>query len=170
MKRKYLTSTYLRDVDKYEIKLFLAEDDLYVSVKKLISVRVPFIIRDNLCVMDDGYYILEVVPKNENYSMRLFLDSDKKPLEYYFDINKFNGFDEVLKIPFCDDLYMDITYYNGEIKILDEDELIDAYNQGDVLPEDYEMAYKLRDKLLEEIKNGTNKLFNIDYNKYLKDF
>ena len=38
MKRKYLTSTYLRDVDKYEIKLFLAEDDLYVSVKKLISV------------------------------------------------------------------------------------------------------------------------------------
>ena len=32
MKRKYLTSTYLRDVDKYEIKLFLAEDDLLQSL------------------------------------------------------------------------------------------------------------------------------------------
>ena len=70
----------------------------------------------------------------------------------------------------ADELPGIVTYYNGEIKILDEDELIDAYNQGDVLPEDYEMAYKLRDKLLEEIKNGTNKLLNIDYNKYLKDF
>ena len=39
MKRKYITNTYLRDIEKYQIKLFLDEEDYYISVKKLISVR-----------------------------------------------------------------------------------------------------------------------------------
>ena len=43
MKRKYITNTYLRDIEKYQIKLFLDEEDYYISVKKLISVRKKFI-------------------------------------------------------------------------------------------------------------------------------
>ena len=62
MKRKIISSTYLRDVDKYQIKFFLDEDDYYVSVKKLIKVREKFIIKNNICVMDDNYYVVEVVP------------------------------------------------------------------------------------------------------------
>ena len=73
MKRKIISSTYLRDVDKYQIKFFLDEDDYYVSVKKLIKVREKFIIKNNICVMDDNYYVVEVVPKHENYALRLFL-------------------------------------------------------------------------------------------------
>lgn len=58
----------------------------YVCVKKLIKCREKFIIKNDLCVMDDGYYVFEVLPKNSDYAMRLFLDKEKKPLEYYFDI------------------------------------------------------------------------------------
>ena len=39
MKRKYITNTYLRDIEKYQIKLFLDEEDYYISVKKLIFVN-----------------------------------------------------------------------------------------------------------------------------------
>ena len=170
MKTKVVTNTYLRDVDKYQIKLYLDEEDYYVSVKKLISVREKFIIKDGLCVMDDGYYVFEVIPKNDNYAMRLFLNANKEPLEYYFDICKNNRLDNLYKVPCYDDLYLDITYLEGYINILDEDELIAAYKSGDISQEDYELVYKMRDRLLEEINNKTNKLMNINYMKYLNDF
>ena len=170
MKRKIISNTYLRDVEKYQIKIFLDEEDYYVSVKKLISVREKFIIKENITVMDNGYYIFEVIPKNENYAMRLFLDENKNPLEYYFDITKNNGLYENTKIQCYDYLYLDITYMNNEIKILDEDELIEAYKTNDITKEDLDLVYKIKDKLINEIKSNTNKLMNIDYNKYLNNF
>lgn len=170
MKTKVITNTYLRDVEKYQIKLFLDEDDYYISVKKLIDVREKFIIANGLCVMDNGYYIFEVIPKNENYAMRLFFNEKKEPLEYYFDICKNNRLDSVSKVPCYDDLYLDITYLDGHINILDEKELLEAYKYGDITQEDYELVYRVRDMLLEEIENKSNKLMNIDYMKYLNDF
>lgn len=168
MKRKVISNTYLRDIEKYVFKLYSDEEDYYVAVKKLVSCREKFVIKDNLTVMDDGYYVFEVVPKHENYAMRLFLDNNKKPLEYYFDICKNNGIDPISKIPFYDDLYLDITYlYDGRIDILDENELMDAYNSGEIPDDELKLIYSVKDKLLEEIQTGTNKLMNIDYNKYI---
>lgn len=170
MKTKIITNTYFRDVDKYQIKLYFDDDNHYISVKKLINVRKKFIIKDGLCVMDNGYYILEIIPKNDNYAMRLFLNSNKVPLEYYFDICKNNRIDPVYNVPCYDDLYLDITYLNGYINILDEDELLNAYKIGDISQEDYELVYKMKDRLLDEINNKTNEAMNIDYMKYLNDF
>lgn len=167
MKKKILTNTYLRDVSKYQIKLYLDEDDYYVSVKKLIKVEEKFIINDNVCVMDDGYYVLEIVPKHENYAMRLFLDNNKKPLEYYFDICKNNGLHSETLVPCYDDLYLDITVLDGKINILDKDELDEALEEKEITSEEYNLVMQVKDKLLEEIKNGTNKLMNLDYSKYL---
>lgn len=166
MKRKIITQTYLRDVSKHQIKLYLDEKDYYISVKKLIKVDIPFIIKNNVTVMDDNYYIFEVIPKYENYAMRLFLNDKKEPLEYYFDICKNNNLNESL-VPYYDDLYLDITYMNGEINILDLDELNYALKSNDITQEDYNLTMKVKDKLLEEIKNNTNMCMNIDYTKYI---
>lgn len=169
MKKKIISNTYLRDVEKYQIKMFLDEEDWYIVVKKLIDVREKFIINENITVMDNGYYVFEVIPKNENYAMRLFLDNHKKPLEYYFDITKNNGLYENTNIPCYDDLYLDITYLDGKINILDEDELIEAYNNNDITKEDLDLVYKMTEKILKEIKEHTNKLMNIDYMKYINN-
>ena len=37
MKKKIITNTYLREAEQYTIKLFLNEDDYYISVKKTNS-------------------------------------------------------------------------------------------------------------------------------------
>ena len=170
MKKKIISNTYLRDVEKYQIKLFLDEDEEWIAVKKLIDVREKFIIKNDLCVMDNGYYVLEVIPKKLNYAMRLFLDNKKKPLEYYFDICKNNGLYLDTNVPCYDDLYLDITYLDGDVNILDEKELLNAYNEGDISDEDLELVYRVRDRLLEEIKNNSNKYMNKDYSKYLENF
>ena len=170
MKKKIISNTYLRDVEKYQIKLFLDEDEEWIAVKKLIDVREKFIIKNDLCVMDNGYYVLEVIPKKLNYAMRLFLDNKKKPLGYYFDICKNNGLYLDTNVPCYDDLYLDITYLDGDVNILDEKELLNAYNEGDISDEDLELVYRVRDRLLEEIKNNSNKYMNKDYSKYLENF
>ena len=169
MKKKIITNTYLNEAVKHEIKLFLDEDDYYVSVKKLVNLTEKFIIRKNVIAMDDGYYILEIIPKNDNYALRIFLDDKKNIIEYYFDIIKESGLDSIYKVPYFIDLYLDITLYKGEIGILDEDEFLSAYKDGDLSEEDYKLVLETKERLIEEIKNNTNKLMNIDYNKYLKN-
>ena len=169
MKKKIITNTYLREAEKYNIKLFLDEEDYYISVKKLIHLSEKFIIRDNIVAMDDGYYIMEIIPKKGNYALRIFIDSNKNIVEYYFDIIKESGIDEEYKVPYFIDLYLDIAVlYTGRIDILDEDELLDAYDKKDITKEEYEIVLKTKEKLLKEIKKDTNKLMKIDYLKYLK--
>ena len=170
MKTKVISKTYMRDIEKYIFKMFLDEDDYYICVKKIIKAREKFIISNGLCVMDDNYYVFEVIPKNENYAMRLFLDNDMNELEYYFDICKNNRLDDTFNIPCYEDLYLDITYLDGNIKILDEDELIDAYNNGDITKEDFELVYRVKDEILPGIMNKTNKLMNLNYKKYIEKF
>ncbi len=167
MKRKYIAKTYLRDVPKYEIKMYLDEEDNYIVVKKLIQVDIPFVIGNNVTVMDNNYYVFEVVPKNENYAMRLFIDDKGNALEYYFDICKNNNLDSNTNTPYYDDLYLDITYMNGNINILDKDELDEALRINDITEDDYKLVMVIKEKLLKEITNKENKLMQIDYHKYL---
>lgn len=168
MKTKIVSKTYLRDVENYEIKIYF-EDEFYISIKKLIKCREKFIIADNLCVMDDGYYILEILPKNEEYAMRLFLDRDKKPLEYYFDICRNIRIDEKYNIPMYDDLYLDVTYLFGKINVLDEDELLEAYKNNEFTEAELNHIYEVKDRLIDEINNNKNKCMNMDYSKYINN-
>lgn len=58
-----------------------------------------------------------------------------------------------------------------QIKIfLDEDELLIAYQNKDITDEDYKLVYRIKEQLLDEIKNKTNKYMNLDYTKYLDNF
>ena len=168
MKKKLLSRTYLNEAEKYRIKFFLDEEDYYVSVKHLIHITENFYITHNILGMADGYYIMEIVPKSDNYALRIFFNEKKEVVEYYFDIIKNSGIDKETKIPYFNDLYLDITLLpTGELHVIDEEELTEAVETKDITKEDYELVLKMRDKLLEEIKNNTNKLLNINFNKYL---
>ena len=168
MKKKYLTKTYLREAVKYNCKLFLDEDDYYVSLKELIHLTEPFIINNGVTAMDDGYYIIEMVPKTGHQALRIFLNDKKEIVEYYFDIIKESGITEE-NVPYYKDLYLDVTIQkNGDINILDEDELEQALKEEKITNEEYNLAIEEKNKLLEEIKNNTNKLLNKDISRYLK--
>lgn len=77
-RRKYIYKTYLRDVNKYRYSFFEDKDNkCYISIKKILEIKSPFCTEQSGCLIDNNYYILEVVPLDENYSIRLFID-DKK--------------------------------------------------------------------------------------------
>lgn len=167
MRKKLISKTYLRDVNKYELKVYFDNDDYYLSTKRIIDIKEPFILSTGLCVIDKGYYIVEVIPKNENYAMRVYFNDKKERVEYYFDISLQNGLDEDTLIPYYDDLYTDITIENGKVEVLDEEELKDALDKGKITKSDFELANNARDELLKSIQKNNNKYMNIDLEGYL---
>lgn len=164
--KKLLSETYLRDVSNYDIKCF-NEEDFYVTTKKIIEVESRFVTKRGLCLIDEGYFIVEVIPKNENYAMRVFLNRQLNPVEYYFDISRNNGFDNDAKSPFYEDLYTDIIVLEDSIRVVDENELKEAYKNGVISKEDFLMANKSTANLLKELHAGTNKYKNMNLLKYL---
>jgi len=166
MRKKLVSNTYLRDVKDYILNIYCDLDDVYIAVKKIKKVNSKFIVKDKI-IIDNNYYILELLPKNEKYAMRVYFNEKKEILEYYFDISMGNGLDEKTRIPYYDDLYLDIIIFDNTIEVLDEDELIEALEEKKITKEVYDMAYKTLEKLLTEIKNKTNKYINMDLTKYL---
>ena len=166
MKRKYLTKTYLRDVENYTIKFYF-EGEVCVCVKNFLKVSSPFISRHGYKLIDSGFKMVEVMPFNENYLMRVYLDSEGEVVERYFDVTKQNAIDEVTNAPFYDDLYLDVVQEKHALLVHDEKELEHALQSGVITKQDYELAHKTKNKLIEEINNKTNKYMNLNLEKYL---
>lgn len=168
MNRKLISKTYLKDINKYELNFHFDKEDCYLAVKKFIEVEKPFILQSGLCLIDNGYYMAEVIPKNENYTMRVYFNEKKERVEYYFDITLKNGLDEESNIPYYDDLYLDITIdKEGRINVLDEDELLDALNKKEISKEEFDLANRTKDLLLDSIKKKNNEYMKLNLEKYL---
>ena len=168
MRRKYSSKIFLDVAKEYEVNIYYDKEDYYVIVKKFKKVIEPFITLKGNCLLDEGYYILEIIPKSENYTIRIFVNDKKEILEYYFDITYKNGLDEESNIPYYDDLYLDIIVKKNKIEILDEDELQEALNNKEITKEQFDLANITKDELIKSIQNKTNKYMNLDIKKYLK--
>lgn len=152
MRKKLLSNTYLKGVSDYIIKIDYSNPDYFLVIKKINKIDKPFILENGLTLIDNNYYILEMIPKDENYCMRVYFDQDKKLLEYYFDIIKSSGIDVDNNIPYYDDLYLDVVVLNDEIEIVDENELMDAFKNQSIDKDTYDFAYNVMNNLISEIK------------------
>ena len=168
MRKKFLSKTYLKGVEKYNIYMYLNEDKHYVCVKEIIKIDKPFISKSGVTLIDNGYYIIEILPKAKNYAVRIFLNPKKEKLLYYFDITLVNGVDLETLIPFYSDLYLDVVFANDEIHILDEDELESALSNNKISVEEYSLAIKQKDILVKSLIERKNEYLNINTEKYLK--
>lgn len=117
--------------------------------------------------MDNGYYMLELIPKDEHYSMRVYFDENKEIISYYFDVSLENGLDKDTKIPYYDDLYVDITIFKDEIEVIDENELMEAYQDGLITKEQFDLANTTAAELLNELKENKNRYKNLNLKKML---
>ena len=71
-------------------------------------------------------------------------------------------------IPYIDDLYLDLVIRaNGNQRVLDEDELLEALNRKEISEDEYNLANKTKESLLESIINKNNKYMDLDLEEYL---
>jgi predicted RNA-binding protein associated with RNAse of E/G family len=172
-KKKYTSNTYMREAIDYEI-VTIKEEDVFYTIKKYNKMNGNFsgTLEDGTSVIyiDEGHYVFEITPLNEHYNIRFYLDKDKNIIEYYIDITYKNGFD--YNMPYYVDLYLDIVHYpqSDKLELYDEDELEEALNNKFISKNDYDMAYRVANKLIKDIKNNKNKYMNTDIVSYINRY
>ena len=158
---KFTTETYMKEALDYRTLVINSDDNYYVTIKKYDRVSSP-IAFDGVTYIDNGYYLVEITPIEECYNVRFYVSKDKQIINYYVDVSLQNGLKH--KVPYYIDLYLDILRAPNEteVKFVDEDELKEAFKQGFISKKDYNFAYKVGNKLMEEIKQCRNKYLNLD--------
>lgn len=165
MKRKSTDRTYLkRVIDRDFISICVNDYDFkgYITLFKVNKVTQDCIIKygnKNICVIDNGYKMIQYLPSNENYTLTAFCDKNNKLIQWYFDITYKNGIGDD-GIPFYDDLYLDIVILPpSDIYLLDKDELDEARYRKKISVEQYNLACNVANKLMNDISNDRILLF-----------
>lgn len=173
MKKKLIKDTYLLGVEEYDINVIKDQNlNAYISAKHVKDIDKPYIETHsgkNICLLNNGYYILEYLPINGNYVVRVFLNEKKETQQYYIDITKENGYEN--NTPYYLDLYLDITidiHNDNKVMIWDENELEEAVNTKDITREDYDMAYSVLKDLLNQINNNSNNYINDNHKETIE--
>lgn len=135
----------------------------YVCYLKMINVSNPMVVtveNKEVCLLDENYIWYEVYPDNDNYAITIMYDDKGDLIQWYFDISKSIGVKN--GIPYEEDLYLDMLIKpNGEMLVLDEDELEEALKNKDITKEDYELAYDVLEKLKNEYANNFDYLVSL---------
>ena len=173
------------DVRKKQIK---EATDTNIIVKKLDNLNCYFTVKeinaiDENCEIirkhpscrkiDKNFKMLEYTPINDNYNVRVYVNDKNEIFGYYLDVT--DGMEVRNGIPYYNDLYLDVIYDNDKnieaiekkLYIIDEDELEDALNQNIITRKQYDDAYKMANRLISEIQNGTNVFINRGLTDYL---
>lgn len=114
-----------------------------------------------LCLADEGYLWMQHFPKGEHFVITTMFDKQGKVVQWYIDVCKTQGLTEQ-QVPWFDDLYLDVVVLpSGEVFLMDEDELEEAFKSGDISYKDVAMAKKTANRLLSMIRNGKFRYFTL---------
>lgn len=141
----------------------------YICYVKIKGVQKPLIVNNGktkICIKDENYEWFELYPDNGKYAITIMFDNHGNLIEWYFDISKNVGIEN--GIPFEDDLYLDmIITPNGEKLVIDENELLEAFQNGDITKEDVDSAYQTLRYLENKYVNNLDEL--VKFTNYLCD-
>ncbi|MDP4089247.1 MAG: DUF402 domain-containing protein [Bacillota bacterium] len=172
MKRKLASKPGWRRVLKKSFYTMYADNSDFkghVSALQLHEVKEPLVINmlgKDYCLVDKDYIWLELQPVDKHYCITTMYNPNREIVQWYFDITRQNGIDEN-GIPFFDDLYLDVVVLpEGQVMLLDEDELKAALDSGEIDEEEYNMAYEEARQLMNYAAHSRNKLEALS-NRYL---
>ena len=172
MKRKYADyPNWDRVKEKRYINKYFNNNDFKgnVSLLEAVKVKEKLVVGENkVVILDDGFQWLEVYPEdNKNIALSVCINNKNEFLEWYFDIAKDSSLTED-GIPYIDDLYLDVILTpTGEIKLIDQEELQEAYDKKEITKEDFELAYKIANNLIKQINGKIKEIIEFT-NKYFK--
>ena len=172
LKRRYANRHKLKETDSdliYIVKSVKEEsfngDICFYNFK---NADIKIIIPGDKVIVDNNYKLLEFYDYNYKVKLSSFYNNNNKIIEWYFDIAKEIGKED--GIPYEDDLYLDVVVTpEGEIILLDEDELKEALENEVITIQEYKMAYEEANKLIMLLKENKKTLSNFT-NKYLDYF
>lgn len=160
LKKRYADKYVGYKVKKSEQKVISVNDDYFMGdiyFYNFIEVKEKIIIPNGKCIMDNNYKWLEFYNYNSKIKLTAIYNENNEIIEWYFDIareiGKENG------VPYEDDLYLDVVVTpEGDMILLDEDELKEALDRREVTNLEYENAYNEAEQLMNRLKCNQDKL------------
>ena len=153
------------DMDFYHQTLPFDNNTAVVGVLHLKKVRKPLVVTSVnkiTTIADDGYYWMQIGPKDRHWWLTLMFDPDKNIVQHYFDITLENHLDD--QNSYFRDLFLDVVALpDGQVALLDEDELAEALQQGTITQDQYDLAYQTANMLLKEIPKNIDRLNALCY-------
>ncbi len=129
-------------------------DDIFDGVISLHSIKnvqggpsIKYMEGQGFTITDNGYYWLQYAPRGEHFWLTVMFDTQRQVVQYYFDITYLN---EVYwdGTAYFFDLFLDIVVLpNGHQVLLDEDELLEAYQSGQITKDMLDLAYREYNRL-----------------------
>lgn len=122
---------------------------------------------ERLKIVDNGYFWLQIAPKNEDFWITVMYDTAGSCLQYYFDMTLKNVIDG--EDSFFYDLFLDLVAMpDGRLIVLDEDELCCALSEKVITKEEYVKAQRTLSMLKENIPAKKDKLNSFCYGLFDK--
>lgn len=142
--------------DYKNIRIENAEFIGNISLLEIKKVREKWLVdEEQRCILAENFKWLEIYPDGKNYCISVMYDEVENIVEWYFDVAKQLGEED--EVPFEEDLYLDVVVVpDGRIHLLDEDELQEAYAEKIVDKQEYEMAYKVANELIQKYSSKEN--------------
>ncbi|MFS0674141.1 DUF402 domain-containing protein [Ornithinibacillus sp. 179-J 7C1 HS] len=148
-------SNWTRIVERRYAQQYIDAKDFkgYVTLIDMVKVIEPLVVTyedEKICIVEDGYTWLFQFPENKHYAVTTVFNEVGKVVQWYIDINLENGVEN--GVPYNDDLFLDIVVLpSGKVIVLDEDELEEAWANGTITQEMYDLAWNEANRLLELI-------------------
>lgn len=121
-----------------------------LHLKKARAPLVSGIFGTEMTILDNGYTWLQIAPEKKNWWLSVMFSETGELRQYYFDITRKNdicGEDSTFE-----DLFLDIVVrQDGEMRLLDADELEDAFVHEHISLSDYELAWDAANNLMNAI-------------------
>ena len=171
LKRRFANSVNrYNNVEKVEQKIKNIKNKDFVGdiyLNNFIKISEPYLLENGICIQDSNYKWLEFYDYNSKIMLTAMYNEKNEIIEWYFDIAR--GIGKENGMPYEDDLYLDVVLTpKGEVILLDEDELKEAYERKEMTKEEYDEAYKVANDLMDKIK-GKEKEVKEFTDKYLKE-
>lgn len=127
----------------------------------------PYVVENiNLCMANNNYKWLEFYDYSKKCRLTAMYNDKNEIIEWYFDIARKIGKENGM--PYEDDLYLDVVVTpKGDIILLDEDELKEAFERMEITKKEYDEAYQEAKKLMDELKREKDSLQKFT-DKYLE--
>lgn len=157
IERKYMSrSDWKRILRRETAYMDISSGDMRgeASLLHILKVTKPlavFSIDRNITICDNGYYWLQLAFENKNWWLTVMFNPQSECFQYYIDITKQNIVDGDNSC--FDDLMLDIIVQpDGRSSLLDMDELTEALAEGNISKDDYSLAIRTSEELLDGLK------------------
>lgn len=170
MKRKFSDRANWRRILKKSYACIPVDEPQFrgfVTLYRIHELRDPLWKEYNgrrMCLADRGYLWMQHFPKGEHFVVTTMFNDQGQVVQWYIDICKTQGLTDQ-QVPWFDDLFLDIVVLpSGEKLLLDEDELEEALDEGQITPRDSAMAQRTAARLMELINQNKFPYFDMSLN------